>query len=41
MRTAKKKSPKESKYLTSDGHSYLTKRVIVTKARSAGINILY
>lgn len=37
MGTTKKKATKVSKYLTSDGHSYLTKRIVVAKARSAGI----
>lgn len=32
-----KKSPdKSTKYATSGGHSYFTKRILVSKARSAG-----
>jgi hypothetical protein len=37
MGTTKKKAAKLSKHVTSDGHSYLTKRIMVAKARSAGI----
>jgi hypothetical protein len=37
MAVAKKKIPKKSsKYTTSDGHSYLTKRITVSRARAAG-----
>jgi hypothetical protein len=32
----KKAAKKSSKYLTSDGQSYLTKRLLLTKARAAG-----
>ena len=33
MKTAVKK---KSKYNTTDGHAYLTKRTVVTKAKTAG-----
>lgn len=36
MGTIKKTAKKSSKYTTSDGHSYFTKRILVTKARIAG-----
>jgi hypothetical protein len=37
MAVAKKKAAKKSsKYTTSDGHSYLTKRVTVSRAKAAG-----
>ena len=37
MATTKKSIPKKSsKYTTSDGHSYLTKRITVSRAKAAG-----
>jgi hypothetical protein len=32
----KEERKKKSKYITSDGHSYLTKRIMVSRARAAG-----
>lgn len=33
---AGRKRKTDSKYITQDGHSYLTKRVVISKAQAAG-----